>query len=1315
MKKRALAMLLAVVMVFSCLPLTVFAVAEDEEPAVTEEAPAVEAEAEAPAAEAEEAPAPEAEEAAPAEEAEPAPEAEETPSEEPFAEEEAPSTVMSTDSSGNILIAENFPDPGLLASLKDYFGGYLSAEDATLPFIIPVYGASNLTGLKENFPNLTELYLVDCSFTSLSLSGYNWLEYLDIYNNDGIASVTVSECPRLQALYVETNTGLTSVTVSNCYDLQRASFCNNLFSGKQSERGTVMVSGCTQLDWLDINGNAGFAGVTVTDCYYLQALSCFNNGLETLNVTECPSLTVLDCSNNRLTELDVTSLTQLNSLYCNNNGLYTLKVSGLTSLYELNCADNHLTSLDLSGCPLENYFCGEQTTDAGYLPAVILGGQYVIKKADCDLSGILGDSSDAEINGIWPLDDEETYWSTSESYINVYIPQDDWFGLDIRVDLDVISEPAFFGGDYYLLEAGSSWSGEQIPASGPGSYPDWVQIGAGYVSADGFDPDACVCFSLNPDGDLQLDALAAGTGTAFLIWYVPELVDASPVTTASFRLDICDAENPITGVSLSETKKTVELFKDEYASFEVILEMDRLLTYGNSQYLETETPISGSASLTSVKFVNADGEESALNDYFSLVCTDDRTVRIVPTEAAIQAALENKKAVSTSYTAPLQVSVKYDGKTSVYQTAPMTLTVKQTMPSLKAKAVTLNSYMTYSETTVSCTGGEFIPGGICEMVDAPLTEISAFIDETGSLKLAFQSPWIIKKSCTLKLECQLKGWRITAPLSLKVKLAPVEPKLTLSKTSVTLTAGLDDDIVLSYKPNSATEAAYPGLGIDGYCDFTDSKGNYYNGAIQLTTDYETRQLRINGKYADGLKPGAYTLTLYYGFGQTIKVKVKLLPFAQPKVSFSTSGALDLGTIAYTGKSTAIAIKPTVSGVNKVNGVYPGNFGFVVTQQEYDKNKALVNTAEVTDCFSLSRMDASGKLYLECVSSPESNDDSLPTRTYKYTLSLAYAYTEYSYSGSEGDTSYYDTFDLFAASPAKALTIKNSANLKPTAAVKLTGSIDPLHAYASAVSLTSTVKNVPYSAEMEQELVFYKQSGKEWIPLPSMLELTEEEIMEQFAAGTDFSPFWVETDYFDSLDETVASGIYRGNMTPTYRIAAISPDLLDLLGYELAGELDPDVLTQLASHWLNGTYGVSLKLYSYIGDDRTLICESPVSKLNVKPGKVKFATDKTAVTLLLKDRYDLSDAITGWSVNDGFSGISRLELDPTSAQWFRLEPVTGDSVAIGWKDNTLPVGWKSGTTKTVTVNVYVIGSRNTKPDATLKIKVSALSQPTATEK
>lgn len=111
MKKRALALLLALVMVFSCLPLTVFAAEEDEEIAVAEEASVIEA-----------APVEEeilveeilVEEAAMAEEG--------IPTEIGSADEGEDLPVMIP----NILTEANFPDARLLAFLLNRYDGYLN-------------------------------------------------------------------------------------------------------------------------------------------------------------------------------------------------------------------------------------------------------------------------------------------------------------------------------------------------------------------------------------------------------------------------------------------------------------------------------------------------------------------------------------------------------------------------------------------------------------------------------------------------------------------------------------------------------------------------------------------------------------------------------------------------------------------------------------------------------------------------------------------------------------------------------------------------------------------------------------------------------------------------------------------------------------------------------------------------------------------------------------------------------------------------------------------------------------------------------------
>ena len=164
---------------------------------------------------------------------------------------------------------QNFPD----ANFREYVStkidtdgnGYLSvAERAAVTKITYQYTASdklisNMKGL-EHFPELTQLFCIYQSFTSLNLSNNTKLTKVTLGHCDNLASLDFSGCVELTELNVN-STALTSLNLNNCTSLQRLE-CENAAS----------------LTSLNLRSEA------------LKYLSIYNSGLQTVDISACPIL-----------------------------------------------------------------------------------------------------------------------------------------------------------------------------------------------------------------------------------------------------------------------------------------------------------------------------------------------------------------------------------------------------------------------------------------------------------------------------------------------------------------------------------------------------------------------------------------------------------------------------------------------------------------------------------------------------------------------------------------------------------------------------------------------------------------------------------------------------------------------------------------------------------------------------------------------------------------------------------------------------------------------------------------------------------------
>lgn len=253
---------------------------------------------------------------------------------------------------------------------------------------------SDLKGI-EFFKGLTWLEIDGLtSVTELNLSGYTYLQQVDILNSN-LNTLTVTNCPNLTII----NTDETSPQ-SDFYLIKATSLHTVDVSNANSNVSTIDVpssvtslkaSGMTGLQWIrDKDGNNGNVSVCrslttldVSGCTSLTPLNvsgCKN--LTTLNVTGCTSLTALNISScTALTALDVTSCTALTSL--NATGC-----TALTALDVKNCKS--LTSL--------GYYCTTKVTGYSstgyslivYAKQLILDGSlnmaFYVPMSDAELS-----------------------------------------------------------------------------------------------------------------------------------------------------------------------------------------------------------------------------------------------------------------------------------------------------------------------------------------------------------------------------------------------------------------------------------------------------------------------------------------------------------------------------------------------------------------------------------------------------------------------------------------------------------------------------------------------------------------------------------------------------------------------------------------------------------------------------------------------------------------------------------------------------------------------------------------------------------------
>ncbi len=250
--------------------------------------------------------------------------------------------------------------------------------------------------------------------------------------------------------------------------------------------------------------------------------------------------------------------------------------------------------------------------------------------------------------------------------------------------------------------------------------------------------------------------------------------------SARCRVDVME-EQPaleVLGVQLGADKVTTELFSTQYASFDAVLLLEQNMVSLFS-LLPMEAPEDNGVAIESARF-----ENGTMAKYFQLTVKDDRTLLVVPTEEAIQ----NPKSVAGSYTSKVIVTVC--GTEHTADTA-LKLTVKKTMPKLKAKALTFNPFFTNQSQSISITGATVTSISRGEDTSKAKALPSWLTLDEGVLTLTDNAPKSGSGKVNLLIETE--EWAIPLPLTLSAKLKYKAPGLKLSASSVTIPTFADYD------------------------------------------------------------------------------------------------------------------------------------------------------------------------------------------------------------------------------------------------------------------------------------------------------------------------------------------------------------------------------------------------------------------------------------------------------------------------------------------------------------------------------------------
>ena len=382
--------------------------------------------------------------------------------------------------------------------------------------------------------------------------------------------------------------------------------------------------------------------------------------------------------------------------------------------------------------------------------------------------------------------------------------------------------------------------------------------------------------------------VSVGTG-----YVVAEVTHGKYTITARCRVDVTEkvANEEVLGVDLGTKKVTTELYSTDYAKIDILPRLKQneiaLFSFFSAMPADNGSAITG-----------AYLEDENARQFFDLRVKDDRQLLLVPT----QEALDNAKGVKSSYSSKIVVLV--DG-VEYHTDDAVTISVKKTMPKLKAANLTFNPFYTEESQTLTITGGTVTK------VEGTTPD---WLTMDGTKLTLSNAPKSGRAS--LNLLVYTTEWAIPVNVKASVKLSYKAPGLKLSASSVTLseTDSLGVTLKLTAGKQSLEELNVKSVTLPA--GFEDTELNLYTGEIALvpigeiptgkqavrvsfygTDSVLDLPLRVN-KRTPTLRLSKTSVSLNAELGDSMTLKVTATP-----------ADLDLAKVTVTNPSEALEVSP----------------------------------------------------------------------------------------------------------------------------------------------------------------------------------------------------------------------------------------------------------------------------------------------------------------------------------------------------------------------------------------------------------------------
>ena len=288
--------------------------------------------------------------------------------------------------------------------------------------------------------------------------------------------------------------------------------------------------------------------------------------------------------------------------------------------------------------------------------------------------------------------------------------------------------------------------------------------------------------------DGKVTALTAGTA-----YVVASLEINGMILSDRCRVDVVKGENeaPIyeevseLGVRLPNTKATVELFKTAYTKIyiEPVLSQNIApngLLGSQSNFIQSNVITQGNKDLRGIgaietaRFLNT--EAAAL---FDLRPADDRTLEIIPKDSALLQGENAPKTIPGTFKTGIAVTI--EGKEIIVK-GTLTMTVKKSLPVVKAKSVKLNTAFSGDTQNLVFTGGNVT----AIEPDASKANPTWLLLNEEKGTISYNGTVGAKQSGKMYLLLTIDGWAIKKSVTVSVNAIKTVPRISFRSANLTL-------------------------------------------------------------------------------------------------------------------------------------------------------------------------------------------------------------------------------------------------------------------------------------------------------------------------------------------------------------------------------------------------------------------------------------------------------------------------------------------------------------------------------------------------